>query len=134
MESQESVPQVMSDIPSREEHEEAGISRQLPRLVFVIASIGFLAFLAIGSVEARIWRFGRLYFEDRTVREVWAYFGDRLPDMPGQPVFTALYWISIAVIVLATLVGLWLFLGTGDDDPATEAASNAPDSTLSTHA
>ena len=92
--------------------------RALPILLFGIASLAFLGYLAIGSVEARIWRFNRLYFEDRTVREVWAYMGDHLPAMPGQPIVTALFWISVAVMVITTIAGLWLFLIPADEDPA----------------
>lgn len=97
---------------------ENGDRLSFSRLLFGIAALAFLAYLAIGSIEARIWRFGRIYFEDRSVREVWAYFGDRLPDMPGQPVISALYWISLAVMVVGSIVGLWLFLGSEDDDPS----------------
>lgn len=102
------------------EHDETedGFERQIPLLVFGIASLGFLVWLAFGSVEARIWRFNRLYFEDRTIREVWVYFSDRLPEMPGQPIITALLWISLVVMVIGTVVGLWLFLGSHDEDPA----------------
>lgn len=100
------------------EEQESGRGRWLPILVFAIAAIGFLAYLLIGSVEARIWRFGRLYFEDRDVREVWSYFGGHLPQLPGQPVITALYWIALAVMVLGTVAGLWLFLGTEDEEPS----------------
>lgn len=97
---------------------ENGNRLSFSRLLFGIAALAFLVYLAIGSIEARIWRFGRIYFEDRSVREVWAYFGDRLPDMPGQPVISALYWISLAVMVVGSIVGLWLFLGSEDDDPS----------------
>jgi amino acid transporter len=96
-------------------------------VMFAIASIAFLVFLAIGSVEARIWRFGRLYFEDRAVRDVWAYMGGHLPDMPGQPVIAALFWISVVVMVLGTVAGLWLFLGTPDDEPSHDVQTHGVD-------
>lgn len=88
----------------------------VPLAVFGVTSLAFLVYLAFGTVEARIWRFGRLYFEDRTIRHVWAYFGDRLPDMPGQPVIQALYWVSLAVMVIGAVIGLWLFLVPDQDD------------------
>lgn len=97
---------------------ENGNGLPFSRLLFGIAALAFLVYLAIGSIEVRIWRFGRIYFEDRSVREVWAYFGDRLPDMPGQPVISALYWISLAVMVIGSIAGLWLFLGSEDDEPS----------------
>lgn len=94
----------------------------IPMAVFGVTALAFLVYLAFGTVEARIWRYGRLYFEDRTIRHVWAYFGDRLPEMPGQPVIQALYWISLAVIVVGAVAGLWLFL-IPDDDDAVDAAA-----------
>jgi hypothetical protein len=93
---------------------------RVPVIVFWVVSVAFLLYLAIGSVEARIWRFGRLNFEDRDVRHVWSYFGDHLPDMPGQSVISALYWISLGVMVIGTILGLWLFLGTEDETPSTD--------------
>lgn len=113
-------------------HDEGADQRQLPLLLFGLTTIGFLVYLAIGSIETRIWRFGRLNFEDRTIREVWAYFGDRLPEMPGQPVITALYWMSVAIMVIGTVVGLWLFLGTDDESPSS-ASSSVDRETTSTH-
>lgn len=113
-------------IDSRVEDEERMGSR-IPLIVFFVVSAGFLIFLAIGTVEARIWRFGRLNFEDRSVRHVWSYLGDHLPDMPGQPVISALYWISVVVMVVGTILGLWLFLGTPDEDPASDASATTPE-------
>lgn len=101
------------DTPEGEE----GNGRLFPVMLFGIVSLGFLMYLAIGSVEARIWRFGRIYFEDRSVREVWAHMGENLPNMPAQPVFTALFWVSVAALVVSTIFGLWLFLGTDDEEP-----------------
>ena len=93
---------------------------RIGRIVFAITSIAFLAYLAFGTIEARIWRFGRLYFEDRDITHIWAYFGDRLPEMPGHGLIEALYWIGLFVTVGGTVVGLWLFLGTDDEEPLRE--------------
>lgn len=94
------------------------VRRMAPRIVFAVVSLGFLLYLAIGTVEARIWRFGRLYFEDRSVRDVWAYLSDYLPNLPGGGVISALYWLSLGVMVIGVILGLWLFLGTEDEDPS----------------
>lgn len=106
-----------------EAHERGGTRR--PRLMFGVTSLAFLVYLAFGSVEVRIWRYGRLYFEDRTIRHVWAYFGDRLPDMPGQPVIQALYWLSLTVIVVGAVAGLWLFLEPDQDDVIDDAVRSS---------
>jgi hypothetical protein len=31
------------------------------------------------------------------------------------------------------VIGLWLFLGTTDEDPAADSVPNVPDTTVSTH-
>jgi hypothetical protein len=105
----------------------------LPRIVFAVSSVAFLAYVAFGTVEARIWRFNRLNFEDRSIPHVWAYFGDRLPDLPAAGLISALYWISLAVMVIGTVAGLWFFLGTDDEDPSREHHSHGPESPT-THA
>lgn len=110
----------------------SGASPNIPLIVFAVTSLAFLAYVAFGTIEARIWRFGRLNFEDRTIRHVWAYFGDRLPNLPGQALITGLYWVGLAVMVIGTIAGLWLFLGTPDEDPASE--THAHTEHPSTHA
>lgn len=89
------------------------------RLSFVVwagVSLVFLVAIAFGSVEARIWTLGRLTFRERGIAHVWHYFGERLPDMPGGPLFSVLYYLSLAVMVLGTIAGLGLFLLTDDED------------------
>lgn len=95
----------------------------LALIVFAISALAFVVYLAFGTIQARIWRFGRLNFEDRTIRHVWSYFGDRLPELPGQAVISTLYWLALAVMVIGTVIGLWLFLATPDDDPAHDASA-----------
>lgn len=109
-----------SDMQSNDERHDGDEGVNVGRIVFAVSSVAFLAYLAFGTIEARIWRFGRLYFEDRDITHVWSYFGDRLPEMPGQGLIEALYWIGLAVTVIGTVLGLWLFLGTDDEDPAHE--------------
>ena len=117
--------QVPGEVTSEEQAERPGPN--IPVIVFAVTSIAFLAYIAFGSIEARIWRFGQLNFEDRTIRHVWRYFGDRMPHLPGQDLFTGLYWAGLAVMVIGTIAGLWLFLGTPDEDPAGEAHTHAPE-------
>lgn len=113
--------QAVNDAPEVEDGSGTESGPNIPLIVFAISSIAFLVYVAFGTVEARIWRFGRLNFEDRTIRHVWSYFGDRLPELPGQSLIAGLYWIALAVMVVGTVAGLWLFLGTPDEDPAHEA-------------
>ncbi|HWV22712.1 MAG TPA: hypothetical protein VNZ58_00850 [Thermomicrobiales bacterium] len=102
---------------------------RLPQFVWLGVSIVFLVYVLFGSVSARIWTLGRLTFQDRRIVHVWRYFGDHLPDMPGGPVFPVLYYLSLAVLVIGTIVGLGLFLLTGDEDDARSSlpSTNSPD-------
>ena len=85
--------------------------------VWVVLSAAFLGFIAFGSVEARIWRTGQLYFRDRGVVHVWGYLGSNLPEMPAQSLITTLYYACLAVMVGGTVLGLWFFLQE-DGDPS----------------
>jgi hypothetical protein len=116
---EEQVPNEVTnaDVPAADA---SGTARNIPRVVFAVTSLAFLVYIAFGTIEVRLWRFGRLNFEDRTIRHVWAYFGDRLPNVPGQSLITGLYWVGLAVMVIGTVAGLWLFLGTPDEDPASD--------------
>ena len=118
--------------PEAEASGASGAGPRIPLIVFAVTSLAFLVYVAFGTIEARIWRFGRLNFEDRSIRHVWRYFGDRLPDLPGQALITGLYWTGLLVMVIGTVAGLWLFLGTPDEDPAKEAHGHVEHT--STHA
>lgn len=78
--------------------------------MWLVLSALFLGFIAFGSVDARIWRTGQLYFRERGVAHVWGYFGRHLPEMPAQSLITVLYYLSVAVMVGGTALGLWYFL------------------------
>lgn len=111
--------------------EESGWLPSLPQLVWVVVSVVFLVYIAFGSIEARIWTYGRLTFQDRDITHVWRYFGDRLPEMPGGPIFPFLYYLSLAVMVIGTIAGLAMFLLTvntrqesSETQPASGKASN----------
>lgn len=107
---------------------EGGLSRGSRLILWAVASLTFLVYLAFGSVEARIWRFNRLSFEDRRISEVWMYLGDNLPPMPAQPLVTTLYYISVAVMVIGTVYGLWLFLAEEDPVPSQTTSSGSSSS------
>lgn len=90
------------------------------RVVFTILASGFLIWVALGSVEARVWVSGKLTLLDRRIATMWQYLGNNLPDLPGADVISMLFWLSISFIVVGTVVGLWLFLCTPDDQPHDE--------------
>lgn len=91
--------------------------------LWLLVSVIFVGYLLMGPVEIRLWQSGRLTFVDRDITHVWTYFGDRLPEMPIPSLTVGLYWISVAVMVLTTLVGLWYFLVAVDEDDRDDAPS-----------
>lgn len=90
-------------------------------VVFAVMSVGFLAWVLFGSVEARVWVAGRLTFVDRRISDMWQYFGANLPSLPAPGLVSIVFWLSISFIIVGTIAGLWLFLGTPDDDPHRES-------------
>lgn len=90
------------------------------RVIFAILSAGFLIWVIFGTVEARVWVSGKLTLLDRRIATMWQYLGNNLPDLPASGVISMLYWLSISFVVIGTIVGLWLFLCTPDDQPHDE--------------
>ena len=89
-------------------------------VVFGVMSVGFLLWVAFGQIEARVWVSGKLTLLDRRIASMWHYLGQNLPDLPAIGIISLAYWLSITVIVVGTVAGLWLFLGTPDSDPERE--------------
>lgn len=73
-----------------------------------------------GQVEARVWVSGQLTLINRRIASMWQYLGNNLPDLPMPAAFSAVYWLSISFVVIGTIAGLWLFLGTADEDPESQ--------------
>lgn len=97
-------------------------------VVFAVLSVGFLIWVGFGQVEARVWVSGRLTMLDRRISSMWQYLGQNLPELPVAGAMTFVYWLSLLVIVLGTVAGLWLFLGTSDsvqDEDATAALQSS---------
>jgi hypothetical protein len=92
-------------------------------LLWSAISLVFLALVLFGTVEARIWRFNRLYFEDRKIFEVWSYEGRNLPDLSSQGLISVLYVASIVVLIAGTVLGLWYLL---DEAGGTRKRATSP--------
>lgn len=90
------------------------------KIAFVVLSVGFLVWVSIGQIEARVWVSGELTLLDRRISSMWQYLGNNLPDLPAAGAISMLYWLSISFVVVGTIVGLWLFLCTPDDQPQDE--------------
>ena len=87
-------------------------------VVFAVLAVGFFVWVVFGQVEARVWVSGELTLLDRPIATMWQYLGNNLPDLPAPGLFSIIYWLSIAFVVIGTIAGLWLFLGTPDNDPS----------------
>ena len=95
------------------------------RVVWGIVALGFVGYLVFGTVSARIWRFNRLYFEDRRILEIWRYEVNNLPDVPTQGALTLLYYGSVVVLIGGVVLGLWYLLDeTGFRDSTHTAPSD----------
>lgn len=97
-------------------------------IVFTVLSFGFLGWALFGQIEARVWVSGQLTLLDRRIASMWGYLGNNLPDLPMASAFGAIYWLSISVILVGTIAGLWLFLGSADDsaEPEIQTVTHAP--------
>lgn len=89
-------------------------------VVFAVMSVGFLVWVAFGQVEARVWVSGQLTMLDRRIFSMWHYLGSNLPALPAPGIVSMAFWLSVSFIAVGTIAGLWLFLGTPDDDPNDE--------------
>jgi hypothetical protein len=85
-------------------------------VVFAVLSAGFVIWLSLGQLEARVWVSGRLTFLDRRIASMWQYLGNNLPDMPAPVLISMLFWLSISFVVVGTIAGLWLILCTPEQD------------------
>ncbi len=79
-------------------------------------SLSFLAFIAFGSVDARIWRFNDLRIESRSVLRIWTLQAESLPRVAEQWILSSLFYGCILVVIASTVIGIWFLLdsaGTG---------------------
>ncbi|MCA9832573.1 MAG: hypothetical protein KC435_01365 [Thermomicrobiales bacterium] len=90
-------------------------------IVFAVMAVGFFVWVAFGTIQARVWVQGQLNLLDRRIAAMWQYLGNNLPQTPAPALFEMIYWLSISFVVVGTIIGLWLFLGTPDDDPHDES-------------
>lgn len=92
-------------------------------LVWAVLSLAFLGYSAFGSVGARIWRFGQLHVESRSIASTWRVQGEHLPDVSPQWLIEFVFYGSIVVFVICVVAGMRLLLA----DPATEQAHGGDD-------
>ena len=106
--------------PASEPAQDRNSVHPIRLVVFAVMSVGFIVWVGFGQLEARVWVSGQLTLLDRRIASMWQYLGNNLPDLPASGLFSVMFWFSIAVMVIGTIAGFWLFLGTPDDDPQAE--------------
>ena len=97
-------------------------------IVWAAVSLAFLAFIAFGSVDARIWRFNNLQIESRSVLRIWTLQAESLPRVAQQWMLTSLFYACIFVIIVCTLMGIWFLLdsaGTGSSKASADTSADA---------
>ena len=85
-------------------------------IVWVVLSLAFLGYLAFGTVGARIWRFGQLQIESRSIASTWRVQGRNLPDVSHQWLIESVFYGAIGVFVVCTIVGMRVLLAESTDD------------------
>ena len=116
-----SSPNSTASDPKRVPPDGAGavVSGKPVRLIlWVVLSIAFLGYLAFGTVGARIWRFGQLQIESRSIASTWRVQGRNLPDVSHQWLIESVFYGAIGVFVVCTIVGMRLLLAECTDDRA----------------
>lgn len=102
-------------------HDSAAPVHPVRLIVFALLSVGFVGWVAFGQIEARVWVSGKLTLLDRRIATMWQYLGNNLPALPAPALMEMIYWLSISFVVIGTVAGLWLFLGTPDASPDDES-------------
>lgn len=92
---------------------------QVRTAIWAGLSLAFVAFLAFGSVDARIWRFGQLHVEPKSILRMWQVQGRNLPDVSNGWMLQVLFHASAVVFVACVILGMrYLLLETAEEVPA----------------
>ncbi len=90
-------------------------------VVWVVLSVAFVAFLLFGSVNARIWRFGQLRIESKSIAEIWKIQADNLPNLTSGWIMQSVFIGSMLVFAACVIVGMRFLLeqAASDTSPVT---------------
>jgi hypothetical protein len=96
----------------------------LSRLLAWLALSGaLLGYVRWGSELTSVTSF---FFIRRSVPEIWGAFHEGLPEIGNAGALDALYWISIAALIVGVLVLFWLALEP-EDRPEEPESLPAPE-------
>ena len=95
-----------------------GIRGSVPGIVWTLLSLAFILFIVFGTVDARIWRFGQLRVESKSIARIWQVQAQNLPQVSYQWALDFLFYGALAVFVLCVIVGFRYLLDQSGDDIA----------------
>lgn len=102
---------------------------RLTVILWALASIGLLAYVALGSTPAYIWRFNRKHQEFKSVLGTWRIEANNLPQVSQQWLMEGVFYGALWLFLLGAIVGLWFLLEAGDEGMSVSdpAPSSSPD-------
>lgn len=93
--------------------------RRVRTAIWAVLSVAFVAFLAGGSVDARIWRLGQLEVESKSILRIWQVQGRSLPDVSNGWLIQVLFHGSAIVFVGCVVLGMrYLLVEAGEESPS----------------
>lgn len=101
-------------------------------IVWLIASLTFLGYLAFGSVTVQVWRFSEFLqqyypvYVRRRILHIWMYQANQLPDVRFSWLLHVAYYASLFVCIAGTIYGVWLLLDRAGTGAAAKPASRRP--------
>lgn len=98
-------------------------------ILWALASIGLLAYVALGSTPAYIWRFNRKHQEFKSVLGTWRIEANNLPQVSQQWLVEGVFYGALLLFLLGAIVGLWFLLDAENDGMSApdSAPSSSPD-------
>jgi hypothetical protein len=87
-------------------------------LVWLALSAALLGYIGWGRETTSITSF---FFIRRSVRDIWGYFYEGLPDIGNARALDTVYWVSIGVALVGVLALIWLALEPEPPEPDAEA-------------
>ena len=87
--------------------------------IWTILSLAVVTFLVFGSVDARIWRFGQLHIESKSILQIWRVQGRSLPDVTNGWMLQILFHGSALVFVVCVILAMrYLLFEAIEEAPA----------------
>ncbi|MDQ3540228.1 MAG: alkaline shock response membrane anchor protein AmaP [Chloroflexota bacterium] len=97
-------------------------------VLWALVSIGLLAFVALGSIPAYIWRSGRKYQEFKSILGTWTIEANNLPRVSQQWLMDGVFYAALIAFLLGAIAGLWFLLRARDEEASSANTPSAQNS------